>query len=73
MAIGGARFAPQTIVIAHRLSTIRRADLILLVENGRIIEQGNHETLMHARGDYHRMVQRQMTALSEAGGEVWRA
>ena len=49
-----------TFVIAHRLSTVRRADLILLLEDGRIIEQGTHEVLMEARGTYHDMVMRQM-------------
>ena len=39
-----------TFVIAHRLSTIRRADLILLMEDGRVIERGTHEQLMNARG-----------------------
>jgi ATP-binding cassette subfamily B protein/subfamily B ATP-binding cassette protein MsbA len=50
-----------TFVIAHRLSTIRRADLILLMEDGEIIERGTHESLMRARGAYFDMVQRQMT------------
>jgi len=49
-----------TFVIAHRLSTIRRADLILLMEDGRVIERGTHEELMSARGAYHGMVLRQM-------------
>ena len=49
-----------TFVIAHRLSTIRRADLILLMEDGRITERGTHESLMGARGVYHEMVLRQM-------------
>jgi ATP-binding cassette subfamily B protein/subfamily B ATP-binding cassette protein MsbA len=49
-----------TFVIAHRLSTIRRADLILLMEDGRIIERGTHVDLMNARGVYHAMVVRQM-------------
>ena len=49
-----------TFVIAHRLSTIRRADLILLMEDGRIIERGTHEELMSAHGTYYRMVRRQM-------------
>src|SRR4029078_9681679 len=35
-----------TFMIAHRLSTIRRADLILLLENGSVVERGNHEELM---------------------------
>ncbi len=49
-----------TFVIAHRLSTVRRADLILLMEDGRIVERGTHEDLMQARGTYHDMVVRQM-------------
>jgi ATP-binding cassette subfamily B protein/subfamily B ATP-binding cassette protein MsbA len=60
-----------TFVIAHRLSTIRRADLILLMEDGRIIERGSHEELMAARGGYYAMVLRQMEA-SETGTEVLR-
>ena len=39
-------------VIAHRLSTIRDADLILFMQNGNIIEQGNHETLLAKKGAY---------------------
>jgi ATP-binding cassette subfamily B protein/subfamily B ATP-binding cassette protein MsbA len=49
-----------TFVIAHRLSTIRRADLILLMEDGRIVERGTHASLMEARGLYYEMVVRQM-------------
>jgi ATP-binding cassette subfamily B protein/subfamily B ATP-binding cassette protein MsbA len=49
-----------TFVIAHRLSTIRRADLILLMEDGCIIERGTHQELMAAQGLYHDMVVRQM-------------
>lgn len=51
-----------TFVIAHRLSTIRRADLILLLVDGRITERGTHEELMAAGGVYHDMVRRQMAA-----------
>ena len=57
-----------TFVIAHRLSTIRRADLILLMEEGRIIERGTHQELMSAGGTYYRMVRRQIE-LSESGEE----
>ena len=49
-----------TFVIAHRLSTIRQADIILLMEEGRIVERGTHDALMAARGAYHEMVVRQM-------------
>ena len=49
-----------TFVIAHRLSTVQRADLILLMDHGRIVERGTHEQLMAARGAYHGMVLRQL-------------
>ena len=54
-----------TFVIAHRLSTVRRADLILLMDNGTIIERGTHDELMARRGAYHEMVMRQMHAHDE--------
>jgi ATP-binding cassette subfamily B protein/subfamily B ATP-binding cassette protein MsbA len=60
-----------TFVIAHRLSTIRRADLILLMENGRVIERGTHEELMSARGTYHAMVLRQMESAGHEAGTLW--
>jgi ATP-binding cassette subfamily B protein len=44
-------------IIAHRLSTIREADRIVVVESGRIVEQGNHAELLALRGAYHRMTQ----------------
>jgi ATP-binding cassette subfamily B protein/subfamily B ATP-binding cassette protein MsbA len=60
-----------TFVIAHRLSTIRRADLILLMEEGRVVERGTHAELMNARGIYHSMVLRQAET-NAAEEEVWR-
>jgi ATP-binding cassette, subfamily B, bacterial len=59
-----------TFVIAHRLSTIRRADLILLMDDGRIIERGTHEHLMAARGTYYLMVIRQMESSAQNVIEV---
>ncbi|HEY54610.1 MAG TPA: ABC transporter ATP-binding protein [Caldilineae bacterium] len=46
-------------VIAHRLSTIKRADLILVIENGRITEQGSHTELIRQRGHYYNLYTRQ--------------
>ncbi len=48
-----------TFVIAHRLSTIRRADRILVIENGRIVESGTHDSLYEARGRYYDFYTRQ--------------
>jgi ATP-binding cassette subfamily B protein/subfamily B ATP-binding cassette protein MsbA len=61
-----------TFVIAHRLSTIQRADLILLLDDGRIVERGTHAELMTRRGMYHAMVVRQMTAHDKEVGVDWK-
>ena len=47
------------LMIAHRLSTIRHADLILVVDAGRIVERGTHEELLAARGAYYKLYTRQ--------------
>ena len=54
-----------TFVIAHRLSTVRRADLILVLEEGRVTEQGTHDQLMERRGGYYGMVRRQVAAAED--------
>ena len=51
-----------TLVIAHRLSTIREADLILVLDRGRVIEHGSHAELMATNGAYARL-----EALQSAG------
>jgi ATP-binding cassette subfamily B protein len=51
-----AALSATTVVIAHRLSTIRNADLILVMEEGRIIEAGNHPELLEQRGVYRNLV-----------------
>ena len=53
-------------LIAHRLSTIRKADLILVVRDGRIVEQGTHESLLKAHGYYHDLYSRQFAEESAA-------
>jgi ATP-binding cassette subfamily B protein len=55
-----------TIVIAHRLSTVRNADLIVAMENGRIVEQGSHDELLARRGLYARLVRHQMAGSAAA-------
>lgn len=62
-----------SLVIAHRLSTIRSADLILVMDHGRIVEQGTHQQLLSANGYYTRLYNAQFTsrkdraAMMEAG------
>jgi ATP-binding cassette, subfamily B, bacterial len=51
-----------TIIIAHRLSTVREADKIVVLDQGQIVEVGNHEQLLHRQGVYHRL-----HALQETG------
>ena len=48
-------------VIAHRLSTIQDADRILVMDNGQIIEQGNHEELLAQKGFYYKLYESQFT------------
>jgi ABC-type multidrug transport system fused ATPase/permease subunit len=52
-----------TIVVAHRLSTIRSADMILVLDGGRLIEAGTHAALLERRGVYARLVGRQIAAV----------
>jgi ABC-type multidrug transport system fused ATPase/permease subunit len=53
-------WADRTVIaVAHRLSTLLRMDRIVVVDNGRIVEQGSHQQLLDARGDYHRLWQQQ--------------
>ena len=49
-------------VIAHRLSTIKDADLILVMKDGDVIEQGNHETLLKQNGFYAELYQSQFAS-----------
>lgn len=48
-------------IIAHRLSTIRKADIILVVDSGKIVERGTHRELINAKGAYYRLYTKQFT------------
>jgi len=60
-AMSALRADRTSFVIAHRLSTIRDADLILVMEEGRIVEQGNHHELLELGGAYARLYESQFT------------
>jgi ATP-binding cassette, subfamily B, multidrug efflux pump len=61
-AMAALRSSRTSFVIAHRLSTIRDADVILVMENGQIVEQGSHAELLAAHGAYARLYQAQFAA-----------
>jgi ATP-binding cassette subfamily B multidrug efflux pump len=60
-AMSALRADRTSFVIAHRLSTIRDADLILVMEDGQIVEQGNHDALLDLEGAYFRLYQSQFS------------
>lgn len=59
-AMEGAMQGRTTFVVAHRLSTLRRADLVIVLEHGRIVQCGTHEQLMKEAGHYHRAAASQL-------------
>ncbi|HEY9558724.1 MAG TPA: ATP-binding cassette domain-containing protein, partial [Acidimicrobiales bacterium] len=63
-ALAAALAGRTSLVIAHRLSTIRAADVILVIEDGRIVEQGSHDSLLAADGRYAELYRTQL-----AGGD----
>ena len=68
LAMARLRRDRTSFVIAHRLSTIRNADSIIVMDHGRIVEQGSHEELLARGGFYHELYQSQFTeAFAEAG------
>ncbi|HLS14607.1 MAG TPA: ABC transporter ATP-binding protein [Beutenbergiaceae bacterium] len=64
-AMSTLRAGRTSFVIAHRLSTIRDADVILVMEDGDIVEQGSHEELIAVRGAYSRLYESQFAAATE--------
>jgi len=69
-AMSALRADRTSFVIAHRLSTIRDADLILVMEDGRIVEQGNHDELLRLGGAYARLYESQFTGPDPRGRDV---
>ena len=61
-----------SLIIAHRLSTIRRADRILVIEDGKIAEMGTHSELLRLRGKYYRLFTQQFRSEMELGYDVLR-
>jgi len=59
-----------SIIIAHRLSTVQSADRIIVIENGRILEMGNHEELMEKKGIYYHMFMSQFNYWEEKDKEI---
>jgi ATP-binding cassette subfamily B protein len=59
-----------TIVIAHRMSTIRNADLVLVMDQGRVVERGTHDELIASPGAYRQLVDAHVSAAFHAGGQL---
>ena len=68
--LAGAMAGRTTLVIAHRLATIQRADRILVLDAGRIVETGTHDQLARAGGLYGRLAAMQFRDGAEASAEV---
>jgi ATP-binding cassette subfamily B protein len=68
-AMGALRKGRTSFVIAHRLSTIRDADMILVMEHGQIVEQGNHRNLLAAKGPYYDLYQSQFSGATTSDDE----
>ncbi|XP_076821333.1 ATP-binding cassette sub-family B member 10, mitochondrial-like [Clavelina lepadiformis] len=59
-ALDAAREGRTSIVIAHRLSTVKNADQIAVIDHGRVVELGTHESLIVKRGLYYKLVNAQL-------------
>jgi ATP-binding cassette, subfamily B, bacterial MsbA len=68
-ALGKLLVGRTTLIIAHRLSTVRRADRLVVIDRGRIVEEGTHSELLGLGGLYARLYQRQFRE-DDAGMEA---
>ncbi|HEY4187533.1 MAG TPA: ABC transporter ATP-binding protein [Polyangia bacterium] len=69
-SLDAARVGRTTFIAANRLSALRRADLVVVLERGRIVERGTHAELMRARGVYFRAASLQVLGARDADGEA---
>ena len=69
-ALDSVMVGRTTVVVAHRLSTIQKADSIVVVQEGAIVEMGNHATLLEKNGAYSSLVHLQAMAQTKEGGRV---
>jgi ATP-binding cassette subfamily B protein len=67
-AMARLRQGRTSFIIAHRLSTIRDADTIIVMDGGRIVEQGRHAELLDRHGLYHSLYNNQFTEAEESAG-----
>ena len=68
MALDRAIAGRTTFIVAHRVSTLRRADLIVVLENGRIVQRGTHAELLKQPGPYLRVANLQLLDGRELAG-----
>jgi ABC-type multidrug transport system fused ATPase/permease subunit len=69
-ALGNLMAGRTSIVIAHRLATVSRADVIFVVDKGRVVEQGTHAELVQAGGLYSRLYELQFSGENQQAREL---